>query len=194
MVTTNDDGLAHKIQMLRSHGETDKYLHESIGFNYRMNDITGAIGCSKLDRLAAETDQRRANAERYGKILASIDGVSAPGVTEGADPAWHLYTCQLETERFSCSRDAFCDALRAEGVPTAVHYPRSLTHQPAFEGHYTEHLPVADRLSQRVFCLPMHHTLTDEHFDTVERALSKVADHYRAGAEVTIPQRTPARS
>jgi len=180
MVTTNDPAIAEKMAALRSHGETGKYLHTSIGFNFRMNDITGAIGCSKLDRLPAETAQRRANAKRLDAILAEIDGVNAPVVTPGADSAWHLYTAQIDPAHFSCSRDEFCEALKAEGVPTAVHYPRAVSRQPAFEPFAPEHPPVADALCERVFCLPMHHTLTDAHFDTVERALTKVADHYRA--------------
>jgi dTDP-4-amino-4,6-dideoxygalactose transaminase len=101
-------------------------------------------------------------------------------VTEGADPAWHLYTARFQHEQFGCTRDEFCDALRAEGVPTAVHYPRPLTQQPAFEGHVTDEPATAVDLSTRVFCLPMHHTLSDEHFDIVERALTKVCNAFRA--------------
>ncbi|MEZ6234546.1 MAG: DegT/DnrJ/EryC1/StrS family aminotransferase, partial [Phycisphaerales bacterium] len=76
LVTTNDDATKRKIELLRSHGETDKYLHEQVGFNYRMNDITGAIGCSKLDRLGEETNARRAAADRYDAIVGEIDGLT----------------------------------------------------------------------------------------------------------------------
>ena len=179
MVLTNDEATAKKIAALRSHGETDKYLHESIGFNYRMNDITAAIGCSRLDRLQAQTDARRAAARRFDGIVNGIEGLIAPKVTDGAESAWHLYTVQMDLRDFACSRDAFCEALRAEGVPTAVHYPRSLTRQPAFKDHVTDHPPVADALSNKVFCLPMHHDLTDEHFDVIERSLVKVAAAFR---------------
>ncbi|MDF1870882.1 MAG: DegT/DnrJ/EryC1/StrS family aminotransferase, partial [Phycisphaerales bacterium] len=72
MVTVNDQELASTISALRSHGETDKYLHTSIGFNYRMNDITGAIGLSKLETLGAETDRRRAVANIYHNRIDSI--------------------------------------------------------------------------------------------------------------------------
>jgi len=175
MVTTNDDDTARRIALLRSHGETDKYLHESIGFNYRMNDITAAIGCSRLDRLEDRPAARRAAADRYDAMLAGIDGIDPPGRTPGTEPAWHLYVAKFDPSKFSCTRDEFCEALQGEGVPTAVHYPRSLTRQPVFKDHVTEHLPVADELAQRIFCLPMHHDLTDEHFDTIERALTKTA-------------------
>lgn len=181
MVTCNDDRLARSIKLLRSHGETDKYLHESVGYNYRMNDITAAIGCSRLDRLAEQTATRQKNAARYDKILAGIDGILAPKTTAGGEAVFHLYVARLELEKFTCTRDEFCAALKAEGIPTAVHYPRPLTRQPAFSAFAPrEELAVAEQLSHSVFALPMHHDLTDDHFRIVEEALTKVADAYRA--------------
>lgn len=179
-VTCNDDALARTIKLLRSHGETDKYIHERVGYNYRMNDITGAIGCSRLDRLEAQTAARRRAAARYDQILSAIDGLTPPATTPGAEPVYHLYVVKMDPDRFTCTRDEFCKALNAEGVPTAVHYPRSLTRQPAFAPLVTDHPPVADALSKVVFALPMHHDLTDEHFRIVGEALHKVTEAYRA--------------
>ena len=179
MVTTNDDAVARSMSLARSHGETDKYVHESVGFNYRMNDITGAIGLKKLEKLPAQTELRRAAADRYTKMLESIEGVIAPEPTKGSRPAWHLYTCKLDTDALTCSRDQFCDELRARGVPTAVHYPRSLTRQPAFAEYVTDHPPVADALPTRVFCVPMHHALTDTHFDQIEQALRELTMQFK---------------
>ncbi|MBC7833615.1 MAG: DegT/DnrJ/EryC1/StrS family aminotransferase [Phycisphaerales bacterium] len=180
MVTCNDDSLARQIKLLRSHGETEKYTHEQVGYNYRMNDIAGAIGCSRLDRLEAQTQKRRDAAAKYDRIIGGIDGLSAPKTTAGATPVYHLYVARFDPSRFTCTRDEFVKALGAEGVPTAVHYPRSLTHQPAFSRLIKDHPPVADSLSKRVFALPMHHNLTDEHFRIVGEAISKVASAYRA--------------
>ena len=180
LVTTNCDTVAKDMALLRSHGETDKYLHERLGFNYRMNDITGAIGCSRLDRLQEETNARQAAAKRYDEIIAGIDGLVAPTVTAKAEPVWHLYTVKMDTDKFTCTRDEFCDALRAEGVPTAVHYPKATCDQPALAQWNKGDTPVATSLTQRVFCLPMHHELTDEHFAAITEALNKVASAYRA--------------
>jgi perosamine synthetase len=180
MVTCNDDALARAIKLLRSHGETDKYLHESVGYNYRMNDITAAIGCSRLDRLVDQTARRRAVAARFDRIIAGIEGIAPPKATPGAEPVFHLYVARLQTEKFSCTRDEFCAALKAEGVPTAVHYPRSLTRQPAFAAFVKDHPPVAERLSQQVFALPIHHDLSDAQVDLIGEALRKVGAAYRA--------------
>lgn len=179
IVTCNDEGLAREIKLLRSHGETDKYLHESVGYNYRMNDMAGALGCSRLDRLEEQTAQRRRNAAWYDAIIAKIEGLKAPKTTPGAEAVFHLYTAQLELGRFTCTRDEFCKALNAEGVPTATHYPRTLPKQPALADYDNEDCPTAEALSHRVFCLPMHHDLSDDHFRIVEEALHKVVNVYR---------------
>jgi perosamine synthetase len=179
-LTCNDDTLARSIKLLRSHGETDKYLHESVGYNYRMNDITGAIGCSRLERLADQTRQRQTNAARYDKILAGIPGLLAPKTTLGGESVYHLYTARMDLSKFTCTRDQFTDALKAEGVPTAVHYPRPLPKQPALARFDKRDTPVADALSAQVFCLPMHHDLTDEHFRIAGEALNKVGAAFRA--------------
>lgn len=186
MVTVNDEGLAKKIGMLRSHGETDKYLHETIGFNYRMNDITGAIGLSKLETLGDETNRRREVAELYASRLDGIDGVDRPVPTAGSNPAWHLYTCRLDLDQMSCTRDEFTAALMKEGVPSAVHYPKPLTQQPAFADLADQEstTPVSVKLASRVFCIPIHQNLTDEQVNGVCDAIAKVADAFRKRSDL----------
>jgi perosamine synthetase len=181
MITVNDEELARKVGLLRSHGETDKYLHESIGFNYRMNDITGAIGLSKLEDLPGQTDRRREVANLYHGRIDAIEGVDRPVPTAGSNPAWHLYTCRIDLEQLSCTRDEFCAALMKEGVPSAVHYPKPLTQQPAFADLADQEstTPVSVDLASRVFCIPIHQNLSDEQANGVCDAIAKVADAFR---------------
>ncbi len=179
LVTCNDDALARQIKLLRSHGETDKYLHEHIGFNYRMNDMAGAIGCSRLDRLEAQTATRQRIAKQYDAIIAQIPGLTPPKATSGATSAWHLYTVQMDTAQFTCTRDEFCKALSAAGVPTAVHYPRPLPKQPALAKFSRNDTPVSDKLSNMVFCLPMHHDLSEAHIAQVANALRDAAARFK---------------
>lgn len=180
LITCNDDALARKIRLLRSHGETDKYLHESVGYNYRMNDITGAIGVSRLERLADQTGARRRVAAKYDAIVREIAGLTPPTTTPNAEPVYHLYTVKMDTKKFRCTRDEFCKALGAEGVPTATHYPRPLPDQPALSTWNKRDCPVSDALSTRVFSLPMHHDLSDDQIALVGEALAKVAGAYRS--------------
>tara|TARA_R110000737_G_scaffold120671_2_gene152957 strand:+ start:12467 stop:13636 length:1170 start_codon:yes stop_codon:yes gene_type:complete len=180
MVTVNDQDLANTISALRSHGETDKYLHTSIGFNYRMNDITGAIGLSKLETLGTETDRRREVANIYHSRIDSITGVNRPVPTQGSNPAWHLYTCRVDLGALTCTRDEFCAALNKEGVPSAVHYPKPLTQQPAFSdlANQESTVPVSVKLASTVFCIPIHQNLTDDQANGVCDALEKVANAF----------------
>ncbi len=178
LVTTNDETTAYDMGLYRSHGETEKYLHERVGYNYRMNDITGAIGLSRLQRLDEETNARRAVADKYDALFADVEAVEAPTRTKGGESAWHLYSLKLNLDKVSCTRDEFIKALIAEGVPSAVHYPKSLTDQPAFKTHITDHPPVARRLATRVFSIPMHHELTDAQIKQVAEAVTKVANAF----------------
>ena len=180
LISCNDDKLARDIQLLRSHGETEKYLHERVGYNYRMNDITGAIGLSRLGRLARETKARQEAAVRYGEILAKVPGFVPLEITAGATSAYHLYTVRLDLGVLKTTREQVMKDLGALGVPTALHYPRSLPQQPAF-ARFLERQgawPVAERLARTVMSLPMHHGLTEEHFATIEHGVRAVASRY----------------
>ena len=179
LLTCNDDGLARTIGLLRSHGETEKYLHEMVGYNYRLNDMAGALGCSRLDRLVAQTQERRNVAAIYDRMLSGVAGIKTPVTTPGSVPVYHLYVAQLDLARFSCTRDEFCAALKAEGIPTAVHYPRSLPQQPALAKYAKQgDTPIANGLKDRVFALPMHHDLSQEQIMWVTQAVGKVAAAY----------------
>jgi perosamine synthetase len=179
LISCNDDALARSIKLLRSHGETDKYLHETVGYNYRMNDITGAIGCSKLDRLEAQTAQRQKNALRLDAALRDLPGITPFEQTPGSKGVYHLYVIKIDPARFTVNRDQFAKALMAEGVPTAVHYPRSLPQQPALSRFDKNDTPVAFSLAQQVLALPMHHDLSDTHLSNIVAAVTKVASAYR---------------
>jgi perosamine synthetase len=180
MVTTRDAALDADVRMLRSHGESRKYYHERVGYNYRMTDLEAAMGCSQFDRLAKVTAKRRANAAALDRAIGQIDGLAAPRATEGAEHAYHLYTVRMEAGAFSVARDEFIDAVRAEGVQVAVHYPFALTQQPCFTDFVREPMPVSEALSQSVFCIPVHHALTERQIGVIGEALAKVADAYRA--------------
>ncbi|MFG0251276.1 MAG: DegT/DnrJ/EryC1/StrS family aminotransferase [Phycisphaerales bacterium JB038] len=180
MVTTNEEGLAEKLRSLRSHGETQKYLHERIGYNYRMNDMTAAIALAQLKKLPQRTERRRQIARLYDVGLAGISGLTLPMETATAECVYHLYTLQMEPSSFCCDRDRFVEALRAEGVGVAVHYPRATSRQPVFAETVAAHPPVADGLAERVFSIPLHPMLSDAQVQQVMEAVRKVANALKA--------------
>lgn len=179
MVTTNDDRVARSIGLLRSHGETEKYLHESVGFNHRMTDIEAAIGLSQLQRADDFTAARRDNARKLDALVGAIDGLTPPRTTPGGEHAFHLYQIRMDERTFSCTRDEFIKALEAEGVNCGVHYPKPLHFQPAFRQYASEKLPVSERLARELFCVAVHPTLSDNDIADLGEALRKVADAYR---------------
>jgi perosamine synthetase len=185
LVSTNDEELFKELKLLRSHGETQKYIHGRVGYNYRMTDLEAAIGLSQFNRLPDYTARRQKGAAAIDRAIAAIPGLFAPKITPNARGVYHLYPVRVDESKFRLPaegtvRDEFCKALNAEGISTAVHYPRSLTRQPAFEKHVREHPPVADRLSKTLFCVPIHHNLTELQTRQIGEALHKVADAMRA--------------
>ncbi|MGP1346175.1 MAG: DegT/DnrJ/EryC1/StrS family aminotransferase [Phycisphaerales bacterium] len=189
MVTTNDDDLAATMKLVRSHGEGEKYIHVRVGYNYRMSDVSAAIGLSQMDRIADATAARRRNAAMLDRRLAEIDGLAPGRITEGAASAYHQYPIRIDASRFVTPDDTtrpdalraeFQELLKAEGVMTAIHYPRSLTHQPMFEPMVSEHPPVAERLASELMCVPIHQHLSERQVDRVGDALAKVSEALRA--------------
>jgi perosamine synthetase len=189
MITTNDDELAATMKLIRSHGESEKYTHVRVGYNYRMTDVAAAIGLSQLSRIDEATAARRRNAAILDRRLAEVDGLTPGRLTEGAQSAYHQYPIHIDPTRFVRPDDAsrpdalraeFIALLKAEGVLSAIHYPKSLTRQPMFEATVDEHPPVADRLAHELICVPIHQHLTVEQVERVGEALAKVAEALRA--------------
>lgn len=169
---TDDDRYAALIDSIRLHGRAiggDKYDIERIGINGRLDTIQAAILIEKLAIFRDELDQREAVAQRYSAALDSL--VPVPKVPTGARSAWAQYTIRVPAAR----RDAIAAALKADGVPTAIYYPRPLHHQSAYR-HYPltgNGLPVSERLSTEVLSLPMHPYLTTEQQHRVIASLQR---------------------
>jgi len=178
MVTVNDADLARQVRLLRSHGETQKYTHDLIGFNYRMSDVEAALGCSQLDRLDTSTKRRQANAALLDEMIGAIPGLTPPAVADGAEHVYHLYAVRMDLDAFTVNRDEFVEALRAEGVQCAVHYPKPVHRQPVFSEYADVDLPVCDALAKTLFCIPVQPKLTEAQIALVGAALAKVAQAY----------------
>ena len=179
MVCTDDEELAHRLRLLRSHGQTGKYHHTMLGFNYRMSDPQAAIGRVQLGRLDEMLAFRRRNAALLNEALSEIAGLKPQRITSGAESAWHQYSLVVESESFGCDRTALADGLKAQGISTAVHYPHGLHQQPVFRARFgSSALPQSEYLSQNILSLPVHHGLSQSCCEKIVRAV-------RAAHEVT---------
>jgi dTDP-4-amino-4,6-dideoxygalactose transaminase len=148
---TADAEAASLLRSLRQHGEgKDRYDNVRIGVNSRLDSLQAAVLLAKLSIFAEEIEQRQLIAARYNEALADV--VEVPRVTNSARSVWAQYTIKL------ANRDKVQARLKAEGVPTAVYYPRSLHQQPAYLDFPEADggLPVAESLSRRVLSLPFH--------------------------------------
>lgn len=178
MVTTMDDDLAYRIRYLRTHGQTAKYLHTMIGWNYRMTDVEGAIGRAQLARFPVMMARRRENAKILREGLQSLPGLSLQRITEGTVHAWHQFCFTVDQERFGLSRDELTLALKERGVSSGVHYPRGVHQQPVIQDLYgKKSLPVTEKLTETILAVPVHHGVSPEEAHQIVQAVRSAAGH-----------------
>ncbi len=185
MVTTNDAQVAGRLRRLRSHGAARAYNHTELGYNFRMTDISAAIGLAQLQRLDSFTRKRRANARYYG---AKLSGVITPSESAGAVHVYHQYTVRVPD-----GRDIFQAKLSEEGIGSAVYYPLPLHQQPYYrELGYADSLPVAEAMSREVLSLPVWPGLLRADRERVAEAVSRHAGGLtgRAGRRLPIAARS----
>jgi dTDP-4-amino-4,6-dideoxygalactose transaminase len=166
-VLTNDHALAARMRMLRDHGSQQKYQHELIGFNYRMEGIQGAVLGVKLPYLHGWTERRRALAGAYRERLADAK-LQLPPDDARARHVYHQFVVRV-SERAEVMR-----ALTERGVGFGLHYPVPLHRTPAYAalGYRAGDLPYAERASAEVLSLPMFPELTRAQLDYVCEVLT----------------------
>jgi perosamine synthetase len=172
MVTTSDKAYHERLRLLINHGQSEKYLHTILGYNYRMTDIGAALGIVQLKKLEKFNLRRRKNAEYYNASL-SVKGLSVPFVGPARNHVYHQYVVRL-SEEFPMNRMTFMEYLKAKGIGSAVHYPIPLHRQPLFGlDNDPDPCPVSTRLAGSVLSLPVHPLLDQKELsyicDTINR-------------------------
>jgi len=158
MVTTGSDEYDERLRRVINHGQSEKYLHTDLGYNYRMTDINAAIGRVQLAKLGGFNRRRQENAAYYNSHITA-PGLVHPSVASGRTHVWHQYSLRL-TGDFPLSRDEFMAYLREHGIGCAVHYPIALSRQPFYAGAAT--CPIAESLAASVVSIPVHPGVTEE--------------------------------
>lgn len=179
MVTSADPELDRKMRYLRTHGQTAKYVHTMVGWNYRMTDVEAAIGRAQLGRLETMLARRRQNAAQLNAGLLGLPGLELPAEPKGSESSWHQYSVVIDEKEMGFGRDALAERLTKKGVSTAVHYPRGIHQQPVIRERLgVVSLPVTERLTETILALPVHHGLGEEEIGRVIRAVREaVTDH-----------------
>lgn len=163
-IVVRDAALARRLRLLRNHGSERKYVHEVLGFNYRLEGIQGAVLGVKLRYLAAWTAARIRVAEAYDALLADVE---RPQVLADTTSAYHIYPVLVE------NREAVIAQLKDDGIETNVHYPIPCHLQPGFTmlGYKQGAFPNAERLAAMELSLPIFPELTEAQVERVVERL-----------------------
>jgi perosamine synthetase len=160
MITTNNDEIMESCRLLRNHGQSSKYFHTILGYNYRMTDIQAAMGIVQLRKLDEFNKKRIQNAEYLNKNIGA-SGITTPYVEKNVKHVFHQYVVTIDENIID--RGALITYLTNNGIGSAIHYPMPIYKQPLYqELGFKDNCPVAERLVSMVLSLPVHPSLEEE--------------------------------
>jgi UDP-2-acetamido-2-deoxy-ribo-hexuluronate aminotransferase len=168
-IFTDDDALATAMREIRVHGQSGRYNHTRIGVGGRMDSIQCAVVLGKLGRFDWEVERRIALGRRYDRLLGGLAPRLRPiRVRPDRTSVYGQYTVRTS------ERSALQDALKAKGIPTAVHYPLSLHQQPAYAAGYKgQSFPASEKLAREVLSLPFSADLSESDQDRIVQSLAQ---------------------
>jgi UDP-2-acetamido-2-deoxy-ribo-hexuluronate aminotransferase len=160
-IFTNDDALAHKLRGIVNHGMYERYHHDVVGVNSRLDSIQAAVLNAKLPLLDQYNSARQNAARKYSAAFEGHKNIIAPSICDICDcHVFHQYTLRI----VDADRDGLMKHLLSKDIPCAIYYPIPLHSQKAYvDTRYKEdHFPVTNQLVKEVISLPMHTELDDE--------------------------------
>ncbi len=157
---TNDKALADKMAMIANHGQSERYYHDVVGCNSRLDSIQAAILNIKLGHLDEYSKARQAVAKYYSDAFASVSQIVPPAIGKYTTHVFHQYTMQLK----GVDREKFIAHLAAKDIPCMIYYPVPGHLQKMFGNQHNQHwvLPVTDQLTPCVCSLPIHTEMDEE--------------------------------
>ncbi|HEY9772396.1 MAG TPA: DegT/DnrJ/EryC1/StrS family aminotransferase [Planktothrix sp.] len=181
LLVSNDDAVAERIKCLRAHGSKQRYYHEELGVNSRLDEIQAVVLLTKLPHLKAWNEQRNVVAQQYARALEGCHNLITPSVTYASESAgsgaishvWHQYTVRVTGQP---GRAEVIKQLSERGIGSMCYYPVPLHLQQAFSnlGHKPGDFPITELLSDQVLSLPMYPELRADHVETVAGALKAI--------------------
>ena len=165
-IFTNDDDLAHTLRGIVNHGMYERYHHDVVGVNSRLDSLQAVVLNEKLKLLNYYNERRKWAAIRYTQLLSGHDNIITPKVIRNCDShVFHQYTLRL----IDSDRDALVQHLQSHGIPCGVYYPIPLHAQKAYQSEkYDEaNFAVTNQLVKEVVSLPMHSELDEEQIQTI---------------------------
>jgi len=169
MITTNNDGYAEKLRLIRSHGEKEEYSASTLGHNYRMPEIEAAVGIAQLRKLPMFVQKRRRNAQALTERLSDVKQLVLPVEPRGCRSSWYLYTVRIRRGGAEV-RDRIVEDLRRKGVGAAVYYHTPIHQMAYYQQFRTYHLPNSEKVARQVFSLPVHPEVTSKNIQYIADA------------------------
>lgn len=172
LISTNDADVAAECRRLRNHGSVERYRNEVFGYNSRLDGFQAVILDSKLQRIDAANEERRAIAHHYNETLGQLSEIEVPAFPERDRHVFHQYTMRVT----GGLREAVASGCAERGVGTAVYYPTPIHQLPVFADRQHAALPMTEMLATEVLSLPIFPGMTQEQLhavsDSVTAALS----------------------
>jgi dTDP-4-amino-4,6-dideoxygalactose transaminase len=171
-VLTNRSDLATSVRLLGDHGSRTRYVHETLGFNSRLDTLQAVVLRAKLRRLTAWNHERQAAASRYDVLLGGNPAVCTPGIAPGNQHVWHLYVVRLP------DRDRVLEQLHAAGIGAGIHYPTPIHLQPAFHelGLGRGAFPHTEAAAAEMVSLPLYPGISASQQERVAEVLLAALD------------------
>jgi perosamine synthetase len=172
ILTTNNEEIAEKTRALRSHGESERYTHVMLGYNFRMTDIAAAIGIVQLKKLEMYNEKRIENAKYLTKHIDEIAGIKAPYVSHKVKHVFHQFTVRVEKS----NRNKLMEYLNERGIGTGIHYPKPIYKQKVYqELGFNLFCPEAEKASSEVLSLPVHPSLKKDDLEKIVSTLKEAS-------------------
>lgn len=165
MITTNNKTIVEKVKILRNHGRKEKYVHHTLGYNFKLSEIQAEIGLVRLQKLEKNNRLRRIIAKKYSDELP--ENIIKPIEEKWAKHVYHQYSIQTK------KRNDLKRFLQKEKIETAVYYPLPIHKQPMYKKFNKEKLPITENLSANILSLPMFPSLTEKEQNKVITAMKK---------------------
>ncbi len=172
-VLADSDDLAARMRMIRDHGSRQKYEHEVIGLNSRLDTLQAVVLAAKLRRLAEWNEALRAAARRYDALLSSAEEIIRPRVLDGNEHVWHLYVVRVP------DRDRVIKELHAASIDAGIHYPVPIHLTSAFArlGDAEGAFPVTERAAHEILSLPLFPEISPTQQERVVSVLITAVQH-----------------
>ena len=170
-IITNSDNLAYKLRGLVNHGMYERYYHDEVGVNSRLDSIQAAILNVKLKYLDKYNNRRQESAKLYNEALDKIESIETPFVKSDPDThVYHQYTLKVKDGK----RDELAEHLLNNSIPFGIYYPLGFHEQKAYKQEFTndKDFPVTNKVKNEVISLPMHTELSKSQIKYITNTIS----------------------